>query len=118
MINNSKNKRMYSCCICGAHTTTLHEVVFGNGKRSICEKYNIQVPLCQRCHQSAHGLKDGKVHREYDCMSQNDCIDYFLSGILNISTGKTIQAVNLKDCREYLEGVKDACREVLRSYEV
>jgi len=113
----TKGKILYSCCVCQAHTTVLHEIVFGSLYKRVCEDFNIQVPLCQRCHQSAHGQKDGKVYTEYDCMSQNDCLRYFCD-LLSIDVVKVVPAVKNKTDRPYLDTINNTCLNKIRQYEV
>jgi ABC-type Na+ transport system ATPase subunit NatA len=108
---------LYICAICGNHTTTLHEVIFGRGNKKICQDYNIQVPLCQRCYSSAHGIKDGNNFTEYDLMSQNDCIMYFCN-LLEIDPEKTTQSVKQKSKHLQLDTIKDSCSLIIKGYEV
>lgn len=108
---------MYQCCICGNHTTQLHEIVFGTLYRKISIQYNLQVPLCARHHDTAHGKKHIPAISQYDCMSQSDCFDHFCS-ILGIDTEKTWFAVKNKSKRAYLDTIKDTCINKIREYEV
>ena len=126
MIN--KKKTIFNCCVCQSQTTTLHEVIFGHGKRDISVKYNIQVPLCPVCHAVAHGrfLLNGHTvllsftkkgsGREL-IIDQRAIQDFFLE-ILDLDRHSVIMAVNDKSRRNYLQTVADSCLQIIMSYAV
>jgi len=38
------------CVVCNRPTNTMHHLIFGRGKRPICDNDNIVIPLCDECH--------------------------------------------------------------------
>jgi hypothetical protein len=61
-----KKLKTYRCIGCEAWTSELHEIIPGNGRRDICIKYSIQVPVCRHCHETAHGKINGRMNRIND----------------------------------------------------
>ena len=48
-----KKEKMIPCVVCGRPTATRHHLIFGNGRREICEadkSAGVVVPLCDECH--------------------------------------------------------------------
>lgn len=46
---------MKQCTICGRYTSTMHHLVFGNGKRELCDidakcGSGMLIPMCDNCH--------------------------------------------------------------------
>lgn len=56
-----------NCVICGAQTNVIHHLIFGNGRRNLCdEDYKngipVAVPLCNDCHtMGRYRLHDNPV---------------------------------------------------------
>ena len=64
-----KKEGIYYCAICNTHTGVLHEIIFGQCWRDISIEANLQLPLCQHCHDAAHGKKHSiKTYPNYAAM--------------------------------------------------
>lgn len=49
------------CWLCGSsRNVEEHHCISGRGRRQVCEKYHLTVPLCHLCHMRLHD------HGEYD----------------------------------------------------
>ena len=119
MIN--KHDKVWKCCICNKHTSTLHEVFFGRGNRDICINHNLQVPLCPECHDNAHGKGASSITQ--------DEYKYKFSAILGIDKEyaerevKMVEMYGLNDRyydmgdRCYLRFVEDRCRKAIDRFE-
>lgn len=43
------------CWLCGSsRNVEEHHCISGRGRRQVCEKYHLTVPLCHRCHMNLH----------------------------------------------------------------
>ena len=114
----------YYCSGCKAVTATLHEIFPGNGRRGICIQYNIQVPLCQVCHDAAHGKytphgfsplhRYRKTHKSRLLVLDQDAIqEHFCNDILEINYYLTKRAINSRFCRSYIEVEQEKCEKKL-----
>ena len=89
----------------------LHEILFTGHMKKVCIEYNIQVPLCQRCHHQRHHATDiTKKGRKQ--------MDIFMCEALGIDYYKALQSIAYKNKRSYLELVKERCKEKIKSWEV
>lgn len=95
----------YSCVLCGCTTNTLHEIFYNTANRKISIEYNLQTPLCNKCHIKVHMKK--KMWQFGLCLKLE--IDYNM-------TKRRIN--NFKENKEYFEGIKDKCLEKIKSWEV
>jgi predicted HNH restriction endonuclease len=37
---------------------TEHHVISGKGRRKVCDKYHMVIPLCMKCHEEVHHNRD------------------------------------------------------------
>ncbi len=96
----------YYCSLCGAYTSTLHEIIYGSLFRQISIDYNVQLPLCQNCH---HGVHHGKNKDELrDELLEKLCLKY----------GEVIQLYTKTPLRYLLGNNKEYRADVIRSFEV
>jgi hypothetical protein len=42
------------CELCGSRAEHLHHIFYGRADRKKSDKYNLIIPLCQRCHWEVH----------------------------------------------------------------
>lgn len=107
------HKTIWNCCITGRPTGVLHEIIPGRGNRSICEKYNIQVPVSHEIHLGAHG----RLPQNHIFTHSQEWYKRKFCELLGIPFETTQLAVRDKSYRYFLESIKDGCLEKLRSWE-
>jgi len=124
-------KTLYNCAICSTHTTVLHEVVFGTLYRETCIKGKLQMPLCQVCHDIAHGRKHGNKLIDYPNIhsynfrkkTQHSARQHFCK-ILHTDHDKLIQAFKLmtstfsKMSHKYIMHGKEKRTDIIKGFEV
>jgi len=108
-------KIIWRCAVCGTPVNNLHEIFFGSSFRKVSVEFNIQAPLDPRCHNTAHGKKDGKNLNPIDNMSQEE-IKMYLCSKAEVNYGELLLALNNND-RVYLEGVSVKFKKFLKSLE-
>lgn len=53
---------MIDCVVCGRPTNTRHHLIFGQGRRMLCDNDSLMIPLCDNCHTLAsYSLHDNPV---------------------------------------------------------
>ena len=105
-MKKNKNISYYCQGECEETTTnTLHEVIYGSCNRKLCIKYNLQIPLCLKCHEKVHREMPKIVSMKLFCLK------------LGIDYDKTRLSVNKLDYK-YLEGIADQCKDKLKGWQV
>ena len=54
LTDEPKDKNGLRCFLCGRLASNIHHIVYGVGKRKICDKERLTVPLCYKCHWEIH----------------------------------------------------------------
>jgi hypothetical protein len=87
----------------------LHEVFPGNGRRIICIEYNIQIPVCLKCHNVCHGHTVPEHYCRLNGWSQQE-IQMRYCQEAGIDYDKV--RFEIFNCvnREYLESVSSRCK--------
>ena len=91
MVNN--HAVLWSCFGCGISTNVLHEVFFGTSKRIKSIRYDIQIPLCPKCHNAAHGRKTKSDANRFRRKSQDD-IKHAICDFLGLDYYKACYEIN------------------------
>lgn len=116
MVN--KGKIVYECVVCGMPTKVLHEVFFGTHARMQSVKHNIQVPLCVRHHNVAHGRLPTEPIVIFEKFNQEECISFFC-GVLGIDKWKTrLDLNNMDGERRYLKEIETICLDAIKRHEL
>lgn len=42
------------CIVCGNPNYDVHHAISGNGRRKVCDRYGLTVPLCRKHHEQVH----------------------------------------------------------------
>jgi len=126
-------KQAYRCCFTRQPTTELHHVFFGRGKRKVCDKFMIKVPVIPIIHDFAHGRSLQGLHlvdRFFDRAVTRDGIQDMMAkrfckeiGIDYDETNRHMNmyfdalTANKQEATLYLEGVQEKCVEYLQRCE-
>jgi len=110
----NEHKTSWGCVLCGTPTSILHEIFPGMGRKSICIKYNLQVPLCTKCHNMAHG----RIRNEQVGDNQQEYYKMLFCNILQLGYYRTFQGVQHRYHRQYLEDKKDNNLKIIKSFEL
>lgn len=105
---------LYACCVCDTPTTTLHELFFGKHYKPLCIEFNLQVPICAECHNSAHG-KPTRKKLPIDNYGQKKCREMFAE-ILDVDIDLIFQALQPRADRKYLQEINQRCKDIILMY--
>lgn len=50
------------CFECGSPGVEEHHCIAGNGRRKVCDRYHLTVPLCRKCHEEIHRNRGMYIH--------------------------------------------------------